>query len=289
MENKFNKQEEKRLDDNETVEQGNLIKKNTNQDNLVKNSQMNEIKNMFNLNNGNISNESSANHKSLKIFKKKDLSTNSESYHPRNKSNENIKEGQNYRSNKNFPSKANVCKGNINNNTNIYVPIKSSPIFQYYEGYNTSCQEPIENGNNIGYFGSPTSPGFNISPSQIFINNKNIGSGIKNEKQGQIVEPITLNNNNEEKNFFDFFGYDQNNFDISYNNDEPEINNKKDDEKNLDGNKNNNNKEEINDIYIEIKGDSSIKKFESSYIKSDKNPTIESAMKKLIRKKSNYK
>ena len=286
MENKFNIQEEKRLDDNETVEQENLIKKNTNQDNLVKNSQMNEIKNMFNLNNGNISNESSANHKSLKIFKKKDLSTNSESYHPRNKSNENIKEGQNYRSNKNFPSKANVCKGNINNNTNIYVPIKSSPIFQYYEGYNTSCQEPIENGNNIGYFGSPTSPGFNISPSQIFINNKNIGSGIKNEKQGQIVEPITLNNNNEEKNFFENFGYDQNNFDISYNNDEPEINNKKDEEKNLDGNKNNNNKEEINDIYIEIKGDSSVKKFESSYIKSDKNPTIESAMKKLIRKKS---
>ena len=58
MENKFNIQEEKRLDDNETIEQENLIKKNTNQDNLVKNSQMNEIKNMFNLNNGNISNES---------------------------------------------------------------------------------------------------------------------------------------------------------------------------------------------------------------------------------------
>ena len=91
-----------------------------------------------------------------------------------------------------------------------------------------------------------------------------------------------MNNNNEEKNFFENFGYDQNNFDISYNNDEPEIYNKKDDEKNLDGNKNNNNKEEINDIYIEIKGDTSVKKFESSYIKSDKNPTIESWNKFII-------
>ena len=92
-----------------------VISNDSNQENSSKNSSMTEIKNMFDINNNSNSNESNIFHNSVKIFKKRNLTTNPESSLNRKKSNKHITE-QNLINNKNFPEKANYYKGNTNNN-----------------------------------------------------------------------------------------------------------------------------------------------------------------------------
>ena len=269
----------------------NIIQKDgNNEEHFEKNSQMTNIKNMFDLNQGINPNQSTF-HNSLKLFKKKNLNTNSEMSHTRTKSNENKKEEKTHMSTKNFPSKANVCKGNMNINSNIFVPPKSSPIVQYYGCYKTGGKESIENINNLGYLGSPQSPYFNFSPSKIFNINKNVGSGIMSEKSGKVIEPMSLNNINDEQNMNDNFEYESDKYNVFYN-EEIELNNKNQEQIFMYNNELNkhvneeNNKENNNDICIEIKGNDSIKKIESPEVINDDISPIQNAMKKLRKKKN---
>ena len=236
-----------------------------NQENIDKTSSMSQIKNMFNLKeNNNHEENNNTFHNSLKLFKKKNINSNPEAEKEiqRTKSNKNIN-----LNNKNFPSKANIFKGNINVSTNI-LPIKSSPIVQYY--------------NSVG---TPSSLFFNYSPSDIFnTNNKdNIGSNGMSVKPGENIEPIYLNrlNDNDDdknKNFEENFEYetkfdDNDNYEIkiNYKKEENKIGNEK--------NKNKTNSENLNN-----NDDNNIEENNEKNGEIYQGLTIQNAMKKLKRK-----
>ena len=290
MENKNNQPEENIINNKTNVPDNLRQKDGNNEEILGKNSPMNNIKNMFDLNQNRNPNQSTF-HNSLKFFKKKNLNTNSETSHIRTKSNENKKEEQMHMSTKNFPSKANVCKGNVNINSNMYIPPKSSPIVQYYGCYKNGGQDSLENLSNLGYLGSPQSPYFNFSPSKIFNINKNASSGMMNEKSGKVIEPMFLNNPNDEQNSNEKFEYDSDKYNVLYN-EETELNNQNQEQYIININGSNkheneeNNKENNNDICIAIKENDPIKKIESSENINDDIPPIQNAMKKLRKKKN---
>ena len=290
MDNK-NNQPEENIIDNKTNAPNKLIQKDGKNEEITgKDSPMNNIKNMFDLNQ-NINPNQSTFHNSLKLFKKKNLNTNSETSHLRTKSNENKKEEQMHMSTKNFPSKANVCKGNVNINSNMFVPPKSSPIVQYYGCYKNGGQDSLENLSNLGYLGSPQSPNFYFSPSKIFNINNNVSSGMMNEKSGKVIEPMSLNNINEEQNYNEKFEYESDKYNVFYNED-TELNNQNQEEYIINNNESNkhendeNFKENNNDICISIKENDSIKKIESPENINDNIPPIQNAMKKLRKKKN---
>ena len=272
MENEINISEENNMKTNENNNPENILKKVSNKDNLVRNTSVTELKNMFNLNQNNSQIGSNNFHNSLKLFTKNNLVTNVEQPSLRTLS----KEHMNSKLNKNnFPSKANVCKGNMNNNIKMFCPPESSPIVQYFKSVSRESQDLMETGNNLGYLASPKSPGFNFSPSLIF-NKKNKGSDFMGVKSRKSIEPISLNDSNEIKFFEDD---EQNKFEVTYN-EEDEINNEKEDKKiigenniiqrenKLNTNQNEENKNELNELK-----------------NSDISP-IQNAMKKLKGKKS---
>ena len=258
---------------------------------IEKESTMTSIKNMFNLNKEkkntvNKNTFSKSFYKSSQQSKKEEfLNNNFVSLIPLPRTSSNChlnNEQQQHLNNKNFPSKANVCKGNPNSSTNYILP-NSSPIFQYYAS-NQGGQDlgsSLENGNSLGYLGgrdSPQSSGFNFSPSQIF-NTKNshgnVGSGfIKKKSDINIGGPFSIDSEVDEDKIknLDFrlpldelctIEFDDGNFDLNFSQDKNaivnrinEMKNKKTNEKiiqngniNLNGNDLDNNiniNEEIN-------------------------------------------
>jgi len=80
------------MNSKENNNQEDLKLNDSNQESSSKNSSMIEIKNMFDINNNSNTNESNIFHNSVKIFKKQNLGTNTESSLPRTKSNKHIKE-----------------------------------------------------------------------------------------------------------------------------------------------------------------------------------------------------
>ena len=193
--------------------QKNIINQTSCRDNINKNSTMMYIKNMFNLNNENNKPINSKNsfknsfYKSYQESNKEDFQNNFVSYIPRTLSNHQLK-NEKYLNNKNFPSKANVCKGNPNSSKN-YIPPNSSPIFQYYassQGTGQDLGSSLENGNSLGCLGgrdSPQSIGFNYSPSQIFNNNSHgNGSGFLRVRSDNMVgNGFSIDSENDEDKF----------------------------------------------------------------------------------------
>ena len=205
---------------------------------IEKESPMMSIRNMFTLNNeknNNINNNTFSN----SFYKSSQQSNQEESHNnnyvslmPRTFSNNHLNNEQQYLNNKNFPSKANVCKGNPKCPKNYMHP-NSSPIFQYYAS-NQGGQDlgsSLENGNSLGYLGgrdSPQSTGFNYSPSDIFNNSHgNIGSGfIKNRSETNIGGAFSIDSEVDEDKFknLDFkiplddlcIEFDDSNFDINF-------------------------------------------------------------------------
>ena len=228
-----------------------------------KETTMSSIKNMFNLNkeNNNFRNKV---HYNNSFYKKRSENTNQEeeihnnynSLIPRTFSNNQINKEQHFSKN-NFPSKANVCKGNPKINNNFIFP-NSSPIFQYYASNQTDnflntgqAQElgsPLDNTNSLGYLGgrdSPHSTGFNFSPSQIFNKNGNINSGsvkMKSETNIGFGIPFSIDSENDEDKMknLDFKPYDDlytikfddENYDINFAEDKNIIVNKINEQKN---------------------------------------------------------
>ena len=230
MDKEINSSEENKINFNEKNNQEYLIKndsKNKKKDKNSSNSSVTEIKNMFDINEDKNSSESNTFHNSVKMFPKRNLNTNSETSLPRTKSNKHIKEEQNSLNNKNFPSKANFCKGNINN-LNKFGPPKSSPIVQYFQVFDTRGQGSLENRNSLGFLASPASSIFNCSPSLIFNNTKKIRADMINFRKS--VDTFNLNNPIQDKNFTENSEYDLSKFDVSYN-DENETSNKNDSDK----------------------------------------------------------
>ena len=247
---------------NET--QKNITNQTSCRDNIDKNSTMMSIKNMFNLNNENNKSKISKNtfnnsfYKSSQESNKEDFQNNFGSYIPRTLSNQQLK-NEKYLNNKNFPSKANVCKGNPNSFKN-YIPPNSSPIFQYYassQGTGQDLGSSLENGNSLGYLGgrdSPQSIGFNYSPSQIFNNNSHgngSGSGyLKLRSDKNMGNGFSIDSENDEDKFknLDFklplddlctIEFDDGNFNVNFAEDKETIVNKLNEIKNK---KNNNDK-----------------------------------------------
>ena len=269
------------MNSKENNNQEDLKLNDSNQESSSKNSSMIEIKNMFDINNNSNSNESNIFHNSVKIFKKQNLGTNTESSLPRTKSNKHIKEEINLVNNKNFISKANFYKGNANNNSNLFDPPKSSPIVQYFTGL--KLQNPES---------SPVSQCFDFSPSLIF-NKEKFGPEIKSIFR-KSMESINLNSQSEDKNFNEnYYTYDSNKYDISYN-EEIETNYKKEDEKTLNENENaeidnklnKNENEGKNQENIEVKGNELNNKNEECDINNNRPFPIQDAMKKLRNKKN---
>jgi hypothetical protein len=255
---------------NET--QKNITNQTSCRDNIDKNSTMMSIKNMFNLNNENNKSKISKNtfnnsfYKSSQESNKEDFQNNFGSYIPRTLSNQQLK-NEKYLNNKNFPSKANVCKGNPNSFKN-YIPPNSSPIFQYYassQGTGQDLGSSLENGNSLGYLGgrdSPQSIGFNYSPSQIFNNNSHgngSGSGyLKLRSDKNMGNGFSIDSENDEDKFknLDFklplddlctIEFDDGNFNVNFAEDKETIVNKLNEIKNK---KNNNDKKNIDNINI---------------------------------------
>ena len=284
MEKEINNSKESLVNNNQNnIHIENILHNDSNKDNFEKDSAMTQIKNMFVLNQGVDQERINTFHNSLKMFKKRSLNTNSESSHTRTKSNENKKEKEKYMNNKNFPSKAAICKGIINNNTSSFMPPKSSPIVQYY----ATGQDSIETANNLGYLESPVGPVFNFSPSQIFNNStSNVGSGKMSIKSGKSIEPITLNGlneGNEGNNLDENLESDKNEY-ITICNDENEKNINKNEKINL--NDNENKKENNDDKNNKIKENNLDEKEECSENTMSDNYQIRDALKKLKRKKS---
>ena len=278
MENENNNSKEI-INNNESVTHEKITKNVLNQNNLVKNTSVSELKNLFNLNQNNNRIEPIAFHNSLKLFKKNNLNSSLEPSSQRTYSKERNKIELNK---KNFPSKKIVCKGNINNNINIYDPHESSPIVQYFQYFKAGGQDSIENANNLGYVASPASPGFNYSPSLIF-NKKKIGSEVMSVKSRKSIEPMFLNNPNEDKNLFENYDNFQNQYEITYN-EENEINNEKDNKHFINETEHN---QIDNKIDIKEKEENSIEKNDNLNEKNNiELSPIQNAMKKLIRKKS---
>ena len=310
---------------NET--QKNIINQNSCRDNIDKNSTMMSIKNMFKLNNENnkpLFGKNTFNnsfYKSSQESNKEDFRNNFGAYIPRTLSNHQLK-NEKFLNNKNFPSKANVCKGNPNSSTN-YIPPNSSPIFQYYASSNGTGQDlgsSLENGNSLGCLGgrdSPQSVGFNYSPSQIFNNNShgNGGSGyLRMCSEKNMGNGFSIDSENDEDKFknLDFklplddlctIEFDDGNFNVNFAEDKEAIVNKLNEMKNK---KNNDKKniDNINDSNININSINKINKNEeinkdaNSYndtyieiknIKNQENSSnlpIKTVMEKLRMKKS---
>ena len=128
-----------------------IIEQDSNEESLDKDSAMSQIKKSFNLNQGVDQEKINTFHNSLKVFKRKNLSTNPESSHIRTKSIENRMIEDKYKNTKNFLLKGEICKGQINNNPNNFIPPKSSPIVNYL----FTGQDSFENSNNLAFLGSP--------------------------------------------------------------------------------------------------------------------------------------
>ena len=256
---------------NET--QKNITNQTSCRDNIDKNSTMMSIKNMFNLNNENNKSKISKNtfnnsfYKSSQESNKEDFQNNFGSYIPRTLSNQQLK-NEKYLNNKNFPSKANVCKGNPNSFKN-YIPPNSSPIFQYYassQGTGQDLGSSLENGNSLGYLGgrdSPQSIGFNYSPSQIFNNNSHgNGSGyLKLRSDKNMGNGFSIDSENDEDKFknLDFklplddlctIEFDDGNFNVNFAEDKETIVNKLNEIKNkkINNDKKNNDNININSV-----------------------------------------
>ena len=165
-----------------------IIKQISSGKDLEKKSTMISIKNMFNLNNDkNINNNNHSNNSFYKESNEENRINNFTSIIPRTFSNNQLNREQ-HLNNKNFPSKANFCKGNLELKKS-HILQNSSPIFQYYAsnqtdnnfyvgGQGQDLGSSLEN-NSLGYLGgrdSPHSTGFNYSPSQIFNNKGSIKS-----------------------------------------------------------------------------------------------------------------
>ena len=184
MKNEINNLEEKDNQKNKNQTPKNIMKPISREKSLEKESKMMSIKNMFNLN---TDNNKGNNHFNNSFYKESNQHNNT-SLIPRTFSNNHL--NKEHLNNKNFPSKANFCKGNLEISKK-YKFQNSSPIFQYYAsnqtdnnylggGQGQDLGSSLENGNSLGYLGgrdSPHSTGFNYSPSQIFNNNGSIKSG----------------------------------------------------------------------------------------------------------------
>jgi hypothetical protein len=190
----------------------NIIRPITNEKGAEKESKMMSIKNMFNLSNDN--NSIKNNHFNNSFYKE----SNQEITHndlisliPRTFSNNQLNK-EKHLNNKNFPSEANFCKGNLEI-TKKYKPPNSSPFFQYYASIQTDNNylgggqgqdlgSSLENGNSLGYLGgkdSPHSTGFNYSPSQIFNNNGSIKSGyLKVSSDANMGIPFSIDSETDE-------------------------------------------------------------------------------------------
>ncbi len=297
MDKEINSSGENKINFNEKNNQEYIIKndlKNKKKDKNSSNSSVTEIKNMFDINENNNSSESNTFHNSVKMFPKRNLNTNSETSLPRTKSNKHIKEEQNSLNNKNFPSKANFCKGNINN-LNKFGPPKSSPIVQYFQVFDTRGQGSLENRNSLGFLASPASSIFNCSPSLIFNNTKKIRADMLNFRKS--VDTFNLNNPIQDKNATENSEYDLSKFDVSYN-EENETSNKNDSDKIMNENDNKQtdnkfnkieneekNKENNIETIIDINGND---KNERNEIINNKISPIQNALKQLKRRKSKF-
>ena len=314
----------------------NINKQTNDGENIDKNSPMMSIKNMFKLNIENTNpinrnNFSNSFYKSSQQSNKEDFHNNLSSLIPRTLSNNHLNNEKKYLNNKNFPSKANVCKGNPNSSQNYKYP-NSSPIFQYYASNQRGVQDlgsSLENGNSLGCLGgrdSPQSVGFNYSPSEIFNNNGNAGSGfikVRPEINNGNFFSIDSEADEDKIKNLDFklplddvynIKFDDGNFNVNFAEDKDIIVNKINDEikkKNNENKKNQNeninnlnnidnnigdniNKNEelnkninsFNDVCIEIKSNNAIKSENKINKEASSNLPIKKAMEKLRRKKS---
>ena len=259
-----------------------IIEQDSNDDNLDKDSAMNQIKKSFNLIPKIDQERINRCHNSLKLFKKKNLNSNPEPSHIRTKSIENRLMEDKYKNNKNFLLKENICKGPVNNKQNNFIPPKSSPIMNYF----VTGQDSIENANNLGYLGSPVGSVFNFSPSQIFNDNtKNVNSGKTDIKLGKNIEPIMLNSLNEGTNLDENFEFDKNEcIPISINENEENNINKNENINNDDNEENQ--KENNNDKCIKLQENNLMKMEEYSEPVLDEKFQIQNALLKLNKKKS---
>ena len=182
MKNEINNSEEKNNIKNKNQTPENIIKPISSEKGVENTSKMMSIKNMFNLN---ADNNKDGNHSNNSFYKKSNIQNNS--LIPRTFSNCHL--NKEHLNNKNFPSKADFCKGNLEL-AKKYKYENSSPIFQYYasnqtnnnflngrKGQDLCSGSSLENPNSLGFSGGRESPGFNYSPSQIFNKNGSIKSG----------------------------------------------------------------------------------------------------------------
>ena len=260
-----------------------IIEQDSNEESLDKDSAMSQIKKSFNLNQGVDQEKINTFHNSLKVFKRKNLSTNPESSHIRTKSIENRMIEDKYKNTKNFLLKGKICKGQINNNPNNFIPPKSSPIVNYL----FTGQDSTENSNNLVFLGSPVGSEFNFSPSQIFNKNTNsVNSGKTNIKSGKNIEPINLNSFNEGNKLDENFEYDKDEcIPISIN--ENEENNNKIESININNDENEENQKENNNYKFITTKDNNLPKIdEYSDSSLDEKFQIQNALLKLNRKKS---
>ena len=238
-----------------------------------KETTMSSIKNMFNLNNEN-NNFINNNHFNNSFYESSEKSNQDKIFNsllPRTFSNNQLNKEQHYIKN-NFPSKANVCKGNPKLNNKYIIP-NSSPIFQYYASNQTDnflnagtgqgqgqmqgqdSGSSIENTNSLGYLGSRDSPhstGFNYSPSQIFNKKGNINSGFeKVRSETNIGIPFSIDSENDEDKMknLDYkspldelytIEFDDENFDVNFAEDKNAIVNKINEKKKNKKNQNDN-------------------------------------------------
>ena len=255
-----------------------IIKQISSGKDLEKKSTMISIKNMFNLNNDkNINNNNHSNNSFYKESNEENRINNFTSIIPRAFSNNQLNREQ-HLNNKNFPSKANFCKGNLELKKS-HILQNSSPIFQYYAsnqtdnnfyvgGQGQDLGSSLEN-NSLGYLGgrdSPHSTGFNYSPSQIFNNKGSIKSEIKVPSETNMGVPFSIDSEADEdrtKNL-DFklplddlctIEFDDENFDVNFAEDKNTIvnkineikkNKKNNDNINLNSNNNNSSNKNIN-------------------------------------------
>ena len=289
-----------------------------------KESTMMSIKNMFNLNIENKSTKNNFNNSFYKISQDsnpEELPVSYDSLMPRTLSNHELKKDS-HLNNKNFPSKKNVCKGtpNISNNYNN-IP-NSSPIFQYYAsnqgngenflggGQGLDLNSSLENGNSLGYIGgrdSPQSTGFNYSPSQIFNNNRNLGSGnMKVRSESNVGIPFSIDSGVDDEKLKNLdlnsplddlytIEFDDENFEINFAEDKNaivnKINERKKNKQNQNENINNNKNDEINknmnnnDVYFDIDNNSTNQEKNLKNNDASSNLPIKKVMEKLRKKK----
>ena len=289
-----------------------------------KESTMMSIKNMFNLNIENKSTKNNFNNSFYKISQdsnQEELPVSYDSLMPRTLSNHELKKDR-HLNNKNFPSKKNVCKGtpNISNNYNN-IP-NSSPIFQYYAsnqgngenflggGQGLDLNSSLENGNSLGYIGgrdSPQSTGFNYSPSQIFNNNRNLGSGnMKVRSESNVGIPFSIDSGVDDEKLKNLdlnsplddlytIEFDDENFEVNFAEDKNaivnKINERKKNKQNQNENINNNKNDEINknmnnnDVYFDIDNNSTNQEKNLKINDASSNLPIKKVMEKLRKKK----